>query len=113
LLDLGAPQRRQCRLSNTLVNFKYSHIFNGIFKTQKSSKNEQKFAETRLKKMQNRRLYHDRFNHDERIRQINCLLMNDVLTPVPERLTPSRIAVWPPGPRHELLDLVRLSFRTS
>ena len=64
----------------------------------KSSQNEQKFAKTRLVKMQNRLIYHVRFNHDWLLRKINCMLGNDSLIRAPR--TEPALAQWgsPPAP---------------
>jgi hypothetical protein len=57
-----------------LVNFKYSPIFNGIFETYNSTKNEKRFAKMCAKDTWASRVYHDSVKHDERLCEIDGLL---------------------------------------
>ena len=57
-----------------MVNFKYSRIFNGGFEKQKSTKNEERFAEMCANCAWASRVYHDCINYDPRLPEIYHLL---------------------------------------
>jgi hypothetical protein len=67
-------QRRLPILTAFWVNAQVAYIFNGVFETRKSTRNEEKFAESCVRRTRRAVIYHARINHDAALREANGLL---------------------------------------
>jgi len=66
----GISISRGGSLRDLVVNFKYSFIFNGVFETQKSTRNRQINDEMRQKNACASRVYYNGIHHYRALREI-------------------------------------------